>query len=150
MGIHHDLTGLLSIRIQKPERAASLRPPSQRFLPSVANDQTAATGIIANVVGVVGELHRFQKLKCGPIVDLGSAVTSAGHEQAIGGSVVEQSLGLLEIRNRPQPPATLYVEHFDGVVPQRRNEYALTFQIDSKMVHASIDIWQGDAGFQRQ
>ena len=118
MGIHHDLTGLLSIRIQKPERTASLRPASQRFLPSVANDQTAATGIIANVVGVVGELHRFQKLKCGPIVNLGGAV-AAGNEQAIGGSIVEQPLRLLQIRKRPQPPATLYVEHVDGVVAQR-------------------------------
>src|SRR5439155_26464220 len=99
MGIHHDLSGLLSIRIQKPKRAASLRPASQRFLTSVANDQSAAAGIIANVVGVVGELHRLQKLKCGPIVNLGGAFIPASHEQAIGGSVVEQSLGFIEINN---------------------------------------------------
>src|SRR5262245_3699483 len=110
MGIHDDLPCLLSVRIQKPKYPASLRPASQRFFSAVAHDHTAAAGVVANVVGVVGELHRFKNLKCGPVVNLGRAVTTAGHEQAIGGSVVEQSLGFLEIRKRPQSLATLHVE----------------------------------------
>ena len=65
-------------------------------------------GVIANVVGVIGELHRLEKLKCGSIIDLGRPVKTASNEQA------------------------------------------LTFHIDAEVIEASLDIRQGDAGFQRQ
>src|SRR2546421_13062903 len=101
MGVDDDLTGLLSVRVQKPKYPASLRPAPQRFLPAVPDDHTSAAGVITDIVGVVRELHCFQKLKCRPIINLGGAVTTAGDEQAIGGGIVEQSLRLLQIRKRP-------------------------------------------------
>src|SRR5712691_6906745 len=105
----------------------------------MADTLISSAGVIANVVGVVGELHRLHELKCGSIIDPGGAVT-ARDEQPIGSRIVELPLRLLQTRKRPHSLAGLYVDHLNGVVPQRGHEKTLTFHIDAEVIHASIDI----------
>ncbi len=55
MGIHGDLTGLLSGGVQNCERAASSRSryfACQEFFSSVADDYMLAPGVVADIVGV--------------------------------------------------------------------------------------------------
>src|SRR5579864_6800938 len=106
----------------------------------------ATPDVIANVVGVVGEFRSLEKLKCSPVIDSCGAVTG-GHKQTIGGSIVELSLRLLQIRKRSHAPAGLQIEHLGSMVPQRGHEQTLALHVDAEMIHASIDIGQGDTGF---
>src|SRR5437870_4895065 len=99
MGIDDDVPGLLSVGVQKPEPSGSFFPFSQLLCPGVSDDHTLASGVVANVIGVVRELHGRKDLKCGSIEDLRDAVKTAGHEQTVGGGVVEHSLWLGKVGN---------------------------------------------------
>ena len=149
VGIHNDLGDLFPVGVQNPQRPASFRPPAQRLLPAVTDDHMLAAGVVANVVGVVGELHCLKNLKCGSIVDPGGAVT-AGDEQPIGRGIVELPLRLLQTRKRPHSLAGLQVDHFGGVIAQGGHEQTLALHIDAEVIHPSIDARERDAGFQRQ
>src|SRR5260370_40155797 len=64
MGINDDVPGLLPVGIQKPKPSGALLPFPQLLCPGVSHDHTLAAGVVANVIGVVGELHSRKDLKC--------------------------------------------------------------------------------------
>src|SRR5579863_3267662 len=74
MCVNDNLPAFLSISVKKRQDGASLRPRSQRLLAAVPDHNTAAPGVIADVVGVIRKLDRGQKLKTGSVVDPGVAI----------------------------------------------------------------------------
>src|SRR5579871_2039427 len=129
VGIHDYLPDQLSPGIQNPQRPGSLWPSSQRLFPAISDDHSATARIVANIVGIVGELHRVHELKCRAIENFRSAINTVGGVQAMGRIIVKQSLRLRQTRQRPDSLAGLQVEHLDSVVAQGGHEEALAFHI---------------------
>src|SRR3981081_847437 len=102
MGIYHDVTGLIPVRVQKPKATGPLRSIAQLLRPGVSDHYTLAAGVIANVVSVVRELRGCENLKSRAVKDLRDAVKRAGDEESIGGGVVEYPLWLGQICNGAQ------------------------------------------------
>ena len=80
MGVDNEITRLLPVRVQKPKPPGSFHPFSELLCPGVSDDHTLAASVVANVVGVVRELHSCKDLKCGSVEDLRDAVKAAGDE----------------------------------------------------------------------
>src|SRR5579859_4943283 len=139
MGIDDDVAGPLPVGVQKPKPSGSLLPFPQLLRSGVSDDYALAAGVVANVVGVVRELHSRQNLKCGPIKDFRDAVKTAGDEQTIGGSIVEDSLRLGQIGNRAHALAGFQVDYFECVVVNSSHEEALAFHVDAGVIDASFD-----------
>ena len=150
MGVDDDVPNLLPVGIQKPKPSRALLSFPQLFRPGVSDDHTLAAGVVANVVGVIGELHSRKDLKCGPIEDLRDAVKAAGDEQPVGGGVVKHSLWLSQIGNRAHALARFQVDHLERMVVHSGHEEALAFHVDAGMIDAAFDVRQGNMGFQRQ
>src|SRR5689334_6067074 len=102
MRVHNDLPGQLPVGAQKRQCAASRWPVPQRLFPSIPDYHTTTAGVVANVVGVVGEPHRLQKLKRGSVVNPGGAI-GGSDVQTIGRSVVKLSLRLLQVGKSSHP-----------------------------------------------
>src|SRR5882724_7226490 len=99
MGIDHDVTELIPVRVQERKASSSLRSFPQLLSAGISNDHTFAAGVIANVVGVVRQLRGRDNLKSCPIEDLRDTVKSASNEESIVGIVVEYPLWLAQICN---------------------------------------------------
>ena len=100
MSVDDDFEGLLPIRVDKPKPSGSFLAISQRLRPCVSHDDAFAARIVADVVGVVRELHRGKQAKTGAIVDFRASIQRTGDVETVGGCVVEDSLRLRKIGNR--------------------------------------------------
>src|SRR6266699_901193 len=150
MGIYDDVASLLPAGVNESEPSGSLFSFSQLLSPGVSDDHALAARVIANVVGVVRELHFAHKLKRRPVINIRDPVEAAGHVQAVGGGVEIHSLWLGQIGNRPHPLAGLQVDHFESVVSHAGHEQTLAFHIDAEVIDASFHARQGDVALERQ
>jgi hypothetical protein len=54
MGIYHDVTNLLPIRVQERKASGSLGSLAQLLGPGISNNHALPAGVIAIIVGVIG------------------------------------------------------------------------------------------------
>src|SRR5439155_10313705 len=89
MRVECDLSGLLPAQVQKREGAVA-----------VTDDYATAASVIPDIIGVAPQLDGLEQFESGTVEYLGGAIGRAGHEQAMGGRVVVNSLRFGQIRNR--------------------------------------------------
>ncbi len=155
MSVGRDLTELLARGVENCQRSVlraglSRNLPVEELFATVADDQMLVARVEAHVVSVGGKLGRHQKLKRAAVKDLYGAVALGGDEQMIGSCVEIGLLRMLEARNGVHLPAGLHVYDLDCLVVERGGEKPLAQEIDPDMVHAAIDLRQGDAALQFQ
>src|SRR6266481_2944460 len=137
-------------RVNEPEPPGSLFSFSQFLSPGVSDDYALASRVIANVVGVIRELHLTHRLKGRPIINIRNAIKTAGHVQAVGGGVEIHSLRLGQIWDCLHALAGLQVDHLESVVSYTSHKQSLALHVDAEVIDASFHTRQGDVAFERQ
>lgn len=90
----------LSRAIQQSQATAACFPVASMLRPSATDDHILASAVIADIVGIVRELHGGENLKRGPIENLRRSVKSARHKRRFRGSVEEHSLWFSQAGDR--------------------------------------------------
>src|SRR6266853_273591 len=145
MGIDDNRPSLLpSGRVNEPKPTGSFLSFPQLLRASIADDYALAARVIANVVGVIWELHRTQKLKGCPVINIRDAVQTARNVEVISGGVEIHSLRLCQIGDCPHTLAGLQVDHFEGVVSHSGHKQTLALHIHTEVIDSSFYVRQGD------
>ena len=107
---------------------------------AVADVDLVLSGVVANVIGVAGEMHGRKRLVGFAVKDPAGTVVSVGDEQFVDFGDKENSLGFSKPGDGGEPFAFAEVEYFEGVVTQSRNEQALPLNVDAQMVDAPFHV----------
>lgn len=92
MRVEDDISDPLSICVDESESTAPCFTFPQLLYTRVTDDHTLGARIVANVVGIVGELCCCEGLKRPPIKDFRCTIKSSGDEKTVRRRVIEDTL----------------------------------------------------------
>src|SRR5436309_7408554 len=101
---------------------------------AIADIDTPAAPFIAHVVGVLEPVDVSCSSEWSTGEDVDTTTLAGGHEQAPGFRYVCDALRLLQMLESRAALACTQIDHFDGVVAQRRHKQPLAVEIDIQVI----------------
>src|SRR5437667_1236413 len=124
-----DLRGdLEACRLDRSQRAA------------IADIDTPAAAFIAHVIGVLEPIDVSCSSEWSTGEDIDASTSPIGHEQARRFRYVCDALRLLQMLESRTALACTQIDHFDGVVSQRRHKQPLAVEIDIQVIDTTTHV----------